>query len=232
LQNTGAFVELDPSLFLIIKFVHVLIFVYWLGGDLGVWIAGKYMQRSDLSIDERIRAREIGVLVDMAPRTCNVLMVPVGFTLASSWGSPLPGWFIAFIWIFSAGWLWMVWEIHNRRKDPTIKALMKHDLNVRYVVGTTILFYGLYNLFGGGAIEEQWLAAKITLYGLILFTGIWIRKSIVDLTPYYAMIRAGGEQQVEGEAKLRAARKKVEPPVLTIWALVAAMGFLGVVKPF
>jgi hypothetical protein len=159
-------------------------------------------------------------------------MVPLGFTLSANWGSPLPGWFIAFIWIFATGWLWLVWQLHWKRKDPAVKALIKHDINVRYVVGTAILAFGIYNLFLGGPIEERWLGAKIVLYGMILFNGIWIRKSIVDMTPVYAMIRAGGDQKAEGEAKLLAQRKKVEPPVLTIWALVAAMGFLGVVKPF
>jgi hypothetical protein len=46
------------------------------------------------------------------------------------------------------------------------------------------------------------------------------------------MVRAGGDKRVEGERMLKADRKRVEPPVLSIWALVAIMGFLGVVKPF
>ena len=46
------------------------------------------------------------------------------------------------------------------------------------------------------------------------------------------MIRAGGEQRVVGELQMKANRRRVEPPVLTIWALVAIMGFLGVTKPF
>ena len=224
--------DLDPTVFLFVKYLHVLLFVYWLGGDLGVWLCGKHIIRDDVSLEERLRTREIAALIDMAPRTCLVAMVPVGFTLAANWGSPLPGWSIGLLWLFGAAWMWLVWQVHWKKNEPVGKALASFDLKIRYVIGTAILLFGLYSLVGPGPIEENWLAAKITLYGLIIYNGIVLRKVAGNWAPAFDMIRAGGEKRIEGEALLKANRKRVEPPVLTIWALVAIMGFIGVVKPF
>jgi uncharacterized membrane protein len=225
-------VELDPTVFLLVKYLHVLLFVYWLGGDLGVWWCGKHLIRDDLSLEERLRTREIGVIIDMAPRTCGVLMIPVGFTLSANWGSPLPGAAIAFLWVFGAAWLWLVWQVHWKKNEPIGKTMQKIDINIRYVVGAIVLGFGVYCLATGDPIAETWLAAKIALFGLILFNGIVLRKIAAQLLAAFPMVRAGGEQRAAGEVLIKKYRRTVEPPVLTIWALVAIMGFLGVVKPF
>ena len=98
---------MDPFIFSFVKYLHVLLFVYWLGGDLGVWMTGKQMIRDDLSLDERLRIRQVGALIDMAPRVCLVLMIPVGFTLASAWGSQLDGPVLLLLWAFCMVWLWL-----------------------------------------------------------------------------------------------------------------------------
>lgn len=223
---------MDPFVFLLVKYFHVLLFVYWLGGDLGVWFTGKQMIRDDLSLDERLRIRQVAALIDMAPRTCLVLMVPAGFTLASNWGSPLEGSTLIVMWVLGLAWLWLVWEVHWKKNEPIGKTLASIDLKLRYVIGTLILLFGLYSLVGGGPVAEKWLAAKITLYGLIIYNGIVLRKVAGNWQTAFDMIHAGGDQRIEGERLLKANRRRVEPPVLTIWALVAIMGFLGVVKPF
>jgi hypothetical protein len=223
---------LDPFVLDFVKYLHVLLFVYWLGGDLGVWLTGKQMIRDDLSLEERMRIRQVGALIDMAPRVCLVLMVPVGFTLAANWGSQIEGPALIALWVFGLAWLWLVWEVHWKKNVPVGKTLALWDLRLRYVIGSAMLAYGLYNLVGGGPVTEKWLAAKITLYGMIIFNGIILRKVAAKMQSALDMVRAGGEQRAIGEAMVKAARKSVEPPVLSIWALVAIMGFLGVTKPF
>jgi hypothetical protein len=225
-------VELDPLVLSLVKYFHVLLFVYWLGGDLGVWLTGKQMIRDDLSLDERLRIRAVGAIIDMAPRTCLVLMIPAGFTLASVWGSPLQGAALVAVWIMCLAWLWLVWQVHWKKNEPIGKRLNSIDLFIRYVVGAAILAFGAYCLVTGAPVAEKWLAAKITLYGLIIYNGIVLRKVAGNWQAAFDKIRVGGEARVEGELMMKANRRRVEPPVLTIWALVAIMGFLGVVKPF
>jgi len=58
----------------VLIFVHVLLFGYWLGSDLGVFYCDSQLTRDDLSLDERLRVRQIRRKVDMAPRTCRVVV--------------------------------------------------------------------------------------------------------------------------------------------------------------
>ena len=78
----------------VLIFVHVLLFGYWLGADLGVFYCDSQLTRDDLSLEERLRVREIRRKVDMAPRTCVALILPIGFMLSVQYGSPITGWWL------------------------------------------------------------------------------------------------------------------------------------------
>ncbi len=73
----------------VLIFFHVLLFGYWLGADLGVFYCDSQLTRDDLSLKERLRVREIRRIVDMAPRTCVALILPIGFMLSVQYGSPI-----------------------------------------------------------------------------------------------------------------------------------------------
>ena len=117
--------DIDP--YRVVAFLHVLLFAYWLGADLGVFLHGKRLTRDDIPLAERLRTREIGVMIDMAPRSALVLMVPVGFTLASNWGLPLTALQIGLLWVFGLFWLWLVWEVHHKKNEPVGRTLQRID---------------------------------------------------------------------------------------------------------
>ena len=60
--------------------LHLILFVYWLGADLGVFYAAKFVARSDLTVEERHRFLELTLLIDMGPRT------GLTFGYAGTWG--------------------------------------------------------------------------------------------------------------------------------------------------
>ena len=70
------------------RYIHVLLFVYWLGADLGVYYAAKYVARADLPLDERLRFLDLTLLLDMGPRTVNRASPPeqCGFYLPPNTG--------------------------------------------------------------------------------------------------------------------------------------------------
>jgi len=55
-------------------FVHILLFVYWLGADLGVFIAAQAAKRSALTYPQRSIALQLALKVDIAPRLSFALM--------------------------------------------------------------------------------------------------------------------------------------------------------------
>ena len=51
-------------------FIHILLFVYWLGGDLGVLILARAATQAKLSFAERVFSLKMSLLIDVLPRIC------------------------------------------------------------------------------------------------------------------------------------------------------------------
>ena len=97
----------------LLNFFHVVLFAYWLGGDLGVHLAARFAIRADLSLAEGMRFLTLILMIDLAPETAIVLTVPLGLTLASkaAW-SGLNFYWLALIWFVALAWLYSIWRLH------------------------------------------------------------------------------------------------------------------------
>ena len=100
--------------YVLLKLAHLLLFVYWLGGDIGVFYSARYVRDRTLSREARLVAVKIMGWIDQIPRYCLVLMLPVGYTLARDIGVvQLPDIFMTGLWVVALAWLGMVWAIHH-----------------------------------------------------------------------------------------------------------------------
>ncbi len=223
---------MDIELLRVVAYVHVLLFVYWLGADLGVFFCSARLTRDDLSLDERLRVREIGVALDLAPRFALLFMIPVGFTLAVPYGSPITGGALAALWIVTLLWAALTWVVHHKKNEPIGKQLLKIDMGIRYAVIFGMGALGIQSLTDGAPIADKWLAWKILLYAGIVANGVWLRRIGGRWQAAFDKVRAGGAERAEGELMIKANRATAKIAAPIIWFLVALMGFLGVVKPF
>ena len=58
--------------------IHLLLFVYWLGGDIGVFYSSGLSVNRSLSREARQMAGKIMINLDLIPRLCLSLMLTVG----------------------------------------------------------------------------------------------------------------------------------------------------------
>ena len=216
----------------VLAFFHVLLFGYWLGADLGVYYCDSQLVRDDLDLDERLRVRKIRLKLDMVPRTCLILILAFGFTLALQYSSPVTGNWLALVWVVSLVWLWVVWRIHFMTGTPEGNRLAQWDIWWRYLVSVSLIFLGLYCIINGGPISDNWLSFKLILFGGIILNGVWIRKIAARWQPIFDKVRTGGEERVEGEALMKVNRKSAGMANMTIWTLVIIMAFVGQTKLF
>ncbi|HJP40070.1 MAG: hypothetical protein QF483_09945 [Gammaproteobacteria bacterium] len=212
----------------VLVFFHLVLFVYAIGGDIAVYLIGKYVVRDELNLDERLRVRDIRSLVDMSARTSLVLLLPLGFTLAIPFGSPLRDDWLLHLWIFDLGWLWLVWAVFFTQ-DAKLRNV---DLAIRYALAAAMVGFGVYCLVNQAPIASGWLATKILLFGAIILNGIWIRSIITRWPAAIEMARSGGDSGAEGERTMQANQTSTNKAALLIWILVIVMAFLGKVKPF
>ena len=223
-------IYMDPQN--VLAFCHVLLFGYWLGADLGVYYCDSQLVRDDLDLDERLRVRKIRLKLDMVPRTCLILILAFGFTLAIQYSSPITGVWLALVWVVSLAWLYVVWQINFKAGTPEGDRLAQWDIWWRYVVMASLILFGLYSIINGGPIYDNWLSFKLILFGVIILNGVWIRKIASRWQPIFDMVRAGGEERVEGEVLMKVNRKSAGRANMIIWTLVMLMAFVGETKLF
>jgi len=120
-------------------FIHVMLLVYWLGGDLGVFLLAKAAKRPDLSFAERAFALKMAVQIDLIPRLCFTLMFPVGLQLSASGGfAAIPNWALTLAWVASAAWIALLLAIGRAEGTPSA-----HTLNRLHLAWQALLLLGL-----------------------------------------------------------------------------------------
>ena len=211
-------------------FFHVVLFVYAIGGDIAVYFIGNYITREELTIEERLRVRSMRFLVDMSARTSLVLLLPIGFTLATSFGSEIKGTALTVIWIFSIVWLGLIWLVHFKKETATGELLRKLDLLIRYILSGLLIALGIFCLTTNQIIQSDWLSWKIIIFGLILVNGIWIR-AIVGRMRKSITLAQESDTKIEGEKSIKKDQAVLNKAALLIWVLVILMAFLGELKP-
>ena len=214
----------------LMAFFHVVLFVYAIGGDIAVYFIGNYITREELTIEERLRVRSMRFLVDMSARTSLVLLLPIGFTLATTFGSEIKGTALIIIWLFSIVWLGLIWMVHFKKETVTGELLRKLDLLIRYILSLLLIALGIFCLTTNSIIQSDWLSWKIIIFGLILVNGIWIR-AIVGRMRKSIQLAQESDTKIEGEKSIKKDQAVLNKAALLIWVLVILMAFLGELKP-
>lgn len=213
-------------------FIHVFLFVYAIGGDVAVHYIGKYITRSELSLEERIRVRDLRFIVDMTARSSLVLLLAVGFTLAQLYGSPITGIWLLLLWVADLAWLGLVWLVYFNKGTAKGARLQRLDMSIRYMVIGAMAAFGTYCLVTGEFITHKWLAVKIILFAAILLNGVWIRRIAIRWQGAFDLVLADGDSRARGEKMLVEINGMANRAAFLIWLLVVLMAFLGEVKPF
>ena len=211
-------------------FFHVVLFVYAIGGDIAVYFIGNYITREELTIEERLRVRSMRFLVDMSARTSLVLLLPIGFTLATTFGSEIKGTALAMIWLFSIVWLGLIWMVHFKKETATGELLRQLDLLIRYILSGLLIALGIFCLTTNQIIQSDWLSLKIIIFGLILVNGIWIRAIVGRMRKSIQLVQES-DTKIEGEKSIKKDQAVLNKAALLIWVLVILMAFLGELKP-
>ncbi|HPF24952.1 MAG TPA: hypothetical protein P5528_08360 [Steroidobacteraceae bacterium] len=215
----------------LVKYLHLLLFVYWLGGDAGVYYSSGFVIDPKRSRDARLTAAKIFIELDMLPRYCLALMLTVGGVLAYYIDVPHLSWQLPLIIILGPLWVWMVWAVHHYQGKPLGAKLAKIDLYFRWFMIAAIIVSVSYALFVDGRLRPYpWLAAKLYLFATLILAGLLIRLTLPAFNAGFKTLATTGptpesdQQMLDG---MRAARVYV----WYIWFGVAVSALIGVLKP-
>lgn len=213
-------------------FLHVLLFVLWLGADVGVFLLGQHFRkRHTYTLDQRIVLLKLLVIIDLTPRAAWALMVPMSLTLSylGGWWD-LPVAIVGIGWAFAALWLWLVFDAHAHDMTPRAARNRKWEGWLRYLLCAGYLVLGAESLLTGHPIATGWLALKALLFGLIFAAAIMIDVSFKPVGAQLGRLLAEGSSD-ETELPLLRTMNRTRIWVWCVYLLLLATAWLGVVKP-
>jgi hypothetical protein len=213
-------------------YIHLLLFVLWLGADVGVFVLGQHFRkRTVYSLDQRIALLKLLVIVDLTPRAAWALMVPLSLTVsyAGGWWD-LPLLLVGFGWAIAGFWLWLVFDAHANDMTPRAARSRRWESWLRILLCAGYLWLGLESVVTGHPIAVGWLAWKALLFGLIFAAAIMIDISFKPVGPQLGRLLSEGSSD-ETELPLLRTMNRTRVWVWCVYLLLLATSWLGVVKP-
>lgn len=211
-------------------FVHVMLLVYWLGADLGVFLLAKAAKRPELSFAERAFALQMAIRVDLVPRLCFTVMFPVGLHVTASGGFavvPTPVFVLA--WAVSLAWIALLVALGRHEGKPLAARLNHWHLGLQALLLVIVGTIGISSWLSHGPLPGGWFAAKIVLFALIFAMSIGIDFAFRPIGPAFVRLATEGSKP-DIENTISIAVGSAIRYVLGLYALLTAIAFLGITK--
>lgn len=211
-------------------YAHVLMFVYWLGADLGVFTLALALKNPNYSVEQRALLMRMSLLIDMTPRGAMALIAPVGLYLAESLGLvSMPNWLNTLIWITAFSWIaGEIIAFRNMGKPIMMKIYMGTG-SLFVVIFVACTWYGIQSLRLGEPFMANWLALKVLLFGQVFLVSSLMALFYAPIEGILTEMQASGSTP-ELEARLCRQVNRGAVVTVTLFLLLATIAFLGQAK--
>ncbi|WP_446830063.1 hypothetical protein [Candidatus Foliamicus sp.] len=223
----GAEGDLGHTIWLIL---HLVLFAYWLGGDIGVFYSTRMVLNRSFSAPQRFMASRIMLWIDLLPRLCLSMMLTVGGILSEYVGVSHPPWQMAAIVLLGPVWFTVLLIMHFKHNASFMPTLTKLDLWFRWFLIAAIVASVFYSVSTGRLDNAIWIAPKLIVFAIMVLCGVMIR---IYIPGFIAGVRALSQGSIteEQDDAMKRSISRVRPWVFTIWAGLLVEAFLGIFKP-
>ncbi|MEM1263030.1 MAG: hypothetical protein AAGH76_11595 [Pseudomonadota bacterium] len=209
-------------------FLHVLLLVFWLGTDLGVFLAAKVSERAELSVETRATVLKVGMVLDRLPRSALVLILPSGMMLLNGLGLiALPAAATASVWAVALVWLAILWAGFLNPETPIEARSMLFNFAMNVILAVVVTGLGIY-AFRSAALPS-WVALKVLVVGLVFVAGVALDVLFKPAVGHFVAIVTEGPTD-ERNRDYSKALAPVYWAVIAIYVLVLAASFAGIAK--
>ncbi len=209
-------------------FIHLLLFVFWLGTDIGVFLAAKMSERDALSVETRATLMQLGMVLDRLPRTAVVLIVPTGLQLAVNLRMlDVPSAVMLLVWAVSAVWVAVLWSGFLNPHSAKEQRALKFNFIMHVIMVLAVLAYLIFLLLAD--TTPFWLMIKIAMIGCIFVAGIVLDVMFKPAVAAFGEIVGEGATPERNERYSRAIAP-VYTAVLLIYAFVVVAAYFGTSK--
>lgn len=219
----------------VLRWLHIIAMVYWLGGEWGVFQTSYNVINRRLPMEERRRHMETAYRIDILARSGIILLLPLGLHMGNLWNvQPFGDLWLVLIWVLGLSWLALCWSAFVFRETDRGIALTKIDESIRFLLIPALFIAAVSSLAGHGPFAgddgQKWFPAKVLVYSLTLIIGLKLRFIMREWTTLFRVLAKGPDAQAEAtlDKSIRFGRRIA----YVYWILIATVAFLGATKPF
>ncbi len=211
-------------------YIHILLFVFWLGADVGVYLTMIFVKNAKLSFETRATLIKLAFYIDLFPRFASALILPVGVQLTRSLGLyPVSDSLLTLAWMIGLTWSALHLTVTLRKGTPLAKRLQSINIGLEVVVGLFFVVVGALSLITGSPIDTAWLSIKLLLFGLIFWVVLGIDTTF---QPFTTILQMGPDGSTpEREAAVTSSTNYTLVWAMLLYVLILIIAFMGTVKP-
>jgi hypothetical protein len=216
------------------KFLHICMFVFWLGTDVGVMLCSKKSTDPTLGVEARFKMLEMALIIELLPRVMWVMALPLGVHLSKSLGYLNPSILtLVMMWAFIIVWLVINVGGAANLEKPLGQKLSKINRIIVGSLGIGLIIVSVSHFLGTGPFEVRpdvdSIALKVGLYGLVNITILGIEIAFFPLGLAFERFATEGSSP-EIEESISSGMKTTLVWVHMTYFLIFIVAFIGVTK--
>lgn len=220
----------------VLRWLHIVCMVYWLGGEWGVFNTATYVCDRKLSMEERRRHMSTAYNIDILARSGIILLLPLGLHMGKIYGfvPMLEGTGVWWMWLFFIVWLGMTWTAFITRETNLGIAVTKTEELLRYPLIVALFAVAAMAFSGSGPIVvgegTYWYPSKMALYAFALIIGLFLRVVMRRWTMRFRILAERDDPAQEAALEREIGQARIAAYIY--WITISSVCFLGSVKPF
>ena len=212
------------------KFLHICMFVFWLGTDVGVMLCSKKSTDPNLGVAARFQMLEMALKIELLPRVMWVMALPFGVQLSKTMGYIDPSSItLTMMWLFTLAWLVINVGGAANLNEPWGQQLSKINRFIVASLGVGLIIVAVSSFMGYGPYEANSVALKVGLYGLVNLTILGIEIAFFPLGLAYERLAAEGSSP-EIESSISGGMDLTLRWVHATYILIFITAFIGATK--
>ena len=212
------------------KFLHICMFVFWLGTDVGVMLCSKKSTDPNLGVEARFQMLEMALKIELLPRVMWVMALPFGVQLSKTMGYIDPSSItLTMMWLFTLAWLVINVGGAANLNEPWGQQLSKINRFIVASLGVGLIIVAISSFMGYGPYEANSVALKVGLYGLVNLTILGIEVAFFPLGLAYERLATEGYSP-EIESSISGGMDLTLRWVHATYILIFITAFIGATK--
>ena len=212
------------------KFLHICMFVFWLGTDVGVMLCSKKSTDPNLGVEARFQMLEMALKIELLPRVMWVMALPFGVQLSKTLGYIDPSSItLTMMWLFTLAWLVINVGGAANLNEPWGQQLSKINRFIVASLGVGLIIVAISSFMGYGPYEANSVALKVGLYGLVNLTILGIEVAFFPLGLAYERLATEGSSP-EIESSISGGMDLTLRWVHATYILIFITAFVGATK--